>query len=107
MEDRECGLHLLPKLTYDHVKLSSYSVMNVKLAAQVLSSTVSKVLQNFGPAESAGTVTFCSMMDNFFDIMNIRNTTEGAHKAKPFLVPFTSANDYRLALLMTESLSTL
>ena len=34
-EDRECGLHLLPKITYEHIKLTSYSIMNVKLAAQV------------------------------------------------------------------------
>ena len=72
-EDRECGLHLLPKLSHDHIKLSSYSVMNVKLAAQVLSSTASQVLHNFGPPEAAGTAMFCSMMDKFFDIMNIRN----------------------------------
>ena len=41
-EDRECGLHILPKLSYEHIKLTPYSIMNVKLAAQVLSSTVSK-----------------------------------------------------------------
>ena len=42
-EDLECGLKLLPKLTHDHIKLTSFSVMNVKLAAQVLSETVGKV----------------------------------------------------------------
>ena len=31
-EDRECGLHLLPKITYEHIKLTSYSTMNVKFA---------------------------------------------------------------------------
>ena len=41
-EDRECGLHILPKLSYEHIKLTPYSIMNVKVAAQVLSSTVSK-----------------------------------------------------------------
>ena len=35
-EDRECGLHLLPKLTFDHIKLTPFSVMNMKLAVQVL-----------------------------------------------------------------------
>ena len=50
-EDRECGLHILPKLSYEHVKLTPYSVMNVKLAAQVLSSTVSKTLASYGPPE--------------------------------------------------------
>ena len=61
-EDRDCGLYLLPKLSYDHVKLSSYSVMNVKLAAQVLSSTVIQVLHNFGPSDAAATSTFCAMI---------------------------------------------
>ena len=86
------------------MKLSSYSVMNVKLAAQVLSSTVSQVLRNFGPADAAGTATFCSMMDKFFDIMNIRNSTEGIRKSKPFLVPFSSLNDIRFQWLTNEFL---
>ena len=64
-EDRECGLQLLPKLTNEHVKLTPYSVMNVKLAAQVLSSSVSKFLENFGPADATGTAEFCSLMATF------------------------------------------
>ena len=40
-EDQECGLHILPKLCIEHIKLTSYSIMNVKLAVQVLSYTVS------------------------------------------------------------------
>ena len=45
-EDRECGLHFLPKSSYEHIKLASYSIMDVKLAAQILSTTVSNVLSN-------------------------------------------------------------
>ena len=45
--DCECGLHLLPKITYKHIKSTSYSIMKVKLAAQVLSSTFSNVLSNY------------------------------------------------------------
>ena len=40
-EDRECGLHILPKLSYENIKLTPYSIKNGKLAAQVLSSTQS------------------------------------------------------------------
>ena len=72
-EDRECGLHILPKLSYEHIKLTPYSIMNVKLAAQVLSSTVSKTLTSYGPPEAAGTATFCLLMNGFFDVMNINN----------------------------------
>ena len=52
--------------------------MNVKLAAQVLSSTESKVLLHYGPLEAEGTAKFCALMDKFFDIMNIRSLD--AHK---------------------------
>ena len=29
LEDQECGLQLLPKITYEHVSLTQYSLMNV------------------------------------------------------------------------------
>jgi len=41
--------------------------MNVKLAAQVLSLSVSKILAFYGPPEAAGTSKFCLMMDSFFE----------------------------------------
>ena len=47
-EDRECGLYILPKLSNKHIKLTAYSNLNVGLAVQVLSSTVSKVLLENG-----------------------------------------------------------
>ena len=46
-DDPTCGLQL-PKLTYDHIRLTSYSKMNVKLAAQVLSSTVGNTMTKYG-----------------------------------------------------------
>ena len=42
-------------MTCENVYLTQYSVMNVWLAAQVLSTTVSKVLSNYGRANAAGT----------------------------------------------------
>ena len=50
-EDLECGLHLVPKITSEHINLSPFSVMNIRLAAQVFSSSVSVALTSFGPAE--------------------------------------------------------
>ena len=47
------------------------NAMNSKMNAQVLSSTLSKVLLAYGPPEAAETARFCSLMDCFFDIMNI------------------------------------
>ena len=61
-QDIDNGLKLLPRLTYDHINLNSYSVMRVNLAAQVLSSSVAAVLKSFGPAEAAATAKLCEMV---------------------------------------------
>ena len=94
-EDRECGLHILPKLSYEHIKLTPYSIMNVKLAAQVLSSTVTKTLTSYGPPETAGNANIFLVMDSFFDVINIRNIQAHEFERKPFLALFTSVNDNR------------
>ena len=104
LEDQECGLQLLPKITYEHVYLTPYSVMNVRLAAQVLSTTVSKVLSNYGPADAAGTAEFCLMFDKFFDIMNVSSTTASSHELKPFNAPFLSTDDPRFSWLKNQFL---
>ena len=99
-QDIDNGLKLLPKLTYDHINLNSYSVMRVSLAAQVLSASVAAVLKSFGPAEAATTAKFCEMVDSFFDCMNVRSTTEHERKRKPFLAPYTSVEDERFQWLV-------
>ena len=98
-EDLESGLKLVPKLTNDHISLTPYSVMRVRLAAQILSETVGKVLKQFGPPEADGTAQFCIMMDKFFDCLNVKNTVEHTLKRKPFLKPYESVNDIRFAWL--------
>ena len=47
-KDVECDLHVPPKLTFDHIKMTSYSSMGVNLAVQVLSGTMLKVLEWYG-----------------------------------------------------------
>ena len=37
--------------------------MNIRLARQVLSTTVSKVLSNYGPADAAGTAELCFIFE--------------------------------------------
>ncbi len=66
-DDLDCGFHLLPKLTNEHIKLTPFSRTNVKLADQVLSSSVAEVQSSFGPKETKGTARFCYMLDSFFD----------------------------------------
>ena len=103
-EDTDNGLKLLPKLTQDHIKLSSYSVMRVNLAAQVLSASVSAVLKKFGSPESSGTAKLCAMVDSFFDCLNVRSTTEHQRKRKPFLAPYTAVDDERFLWMETTFL---
>ena len=86
--DLESGFKLVHKLTSGHIILTSYSVMRVNLAAQVLSETVGNVLNNFGPEETAGIGKFCLMMDKFFDCLKVRNTKKHITKWKPFLKPY-------------------
>ena len=62
-EDRECCLHLLPNITYKHIKLMSYSIMNLKLDVQVSGSIVSNMLSNYASPDAAETEKFCSLMD--------------------------------------------
>ena len=94
-QDVDNGLKLLPRLSYEHVNLTPYSVMRVNLAAQVLSASVAAVLKKFGPPETAATAKLCEMVDGFFDCLNVRSTTEHQRKRKPFLDPYTSVDDER------------
>lgn len=97
-QDVDNGLKLLPRLTYDHIHLNSYSVMRVNLAAQVLSASVASVLKAFGPPEAAATAKLCEMVDRVFDCLNVRSSKEHKRKRKPDLAPYTSVNDPRYDL---------
>jgi len=92
-QDIDNGLKLLPTLTYDHIHLTSYSVMRVNVAAQVLCASVATVLKEFGPPGAVETANLCEMMDAFFDCLNVRSTIEYQKKHKPFLAPYRSDDD--------------
>ena len=98
-EDLECGLQLCPKITLDHIHLTPYSRMNVRLAAQVLSESVSTALLEFGPPDAKASAEYCLMFDKYFDCMNVRNSIETITKRKPFLAPYTSVDDERFVWL--------
>lgn len=72
-EDQECAITYFSKNVNKHTKLIPYSIMNVKLAAQILSSAVCKTLTSYGSPEAAGAAKFCLLMDSFFDIVKIRD----------------------------------
>ena len=88
----------MPKLTNEHVYLTSYSKMRVNLATQILSETVSKVMMAYFPPETHETAVFLGLMDKFFDCCNSR-PAGSVHKRKPFLAPCTSVDDSRFDFL--------
>ena len=94
-QNLEDGCKLLPKVTQDHINLTPYSKMTVKYAAQVLSRSVSNVLNEWDPPGAKETAKFCRMIDSFFDLLNVRCLDEGKLKGKPFLRPFDEINDIR------------
>ena len=73
--------------------------MNVKATAPVLSSAVSKVLLKYGPPEATGTAKFCSLMDLFLDIMNIRDINSHKFELKSSLLTFSRVDDPRFSWL--------
>ena len=95
---------LCPKLTKQHVNLTSYGYMKVNLAAQVLSTTVANALELVYKENTLETVKFIRHMNKFFDIMNTRNFKEASKKKNDNLKPFTAVDDPRLAYLTEEFL---
>ena len=60
-EDQECGLHISLRLSNEDTESTPYSIMNVKLAAQMPNSTVSKILATYGHPEAASTAKFLNL----------------------------------------------
>jgi hypothetical protein len=85
--DQAVALHVLPKLTLDHITLTSYSKMKVRLATQVLSWSVAIALEESGNSDVLGTAQFCRMMNDFFDCTNVRSLTEHVKKEMNSLSP--------------------
>lgn len=119
------GLHLLHKLKFEHVHLTSFSRMRVNLAAQVsthlhvcyihcalvvhflqnsslyhfpvkvLSESVAHTLEFYGDPDTTETQRFVRTFDKFFDCLNVRSPSEYIKKN---LKPYTSADDRRLCV---------
>ncbi len=103
--DLEQGLHQLPKITPDHINLTSFSKMKVNLSAQVLSNTMALALQRFFPdGDAEQTARFCEMVNKFFDCLNVRSSTEHVRKRNDFLEPYSSSNDKRFDWLQNTFL---
>lgn len=92
----------MKKLKYEHVKLTSYSKMQVDLAAQVMSETVSNALTSTKDKNLEETAKFIQMTDKFFDSLNVTALGNGKAKRKSFQSPYTNSNDFRLKWLTDE-----
>lgn len=64
-QDSQNGLTLMPRITFNHIKLNAYSTIRVSLAAQVLSTTGAAVLSSFGPPNAQSTSKLCQIMVHF------------------------------------------
>ena len=105
--DQEFALQALPKLTLDHIILTPYSKMKVKLAVQVLSKSVAIALRETEEEDVTATADFCDMMNGFFDCTNVRSFTEHSQKRSPFIMPYTTPDDYRFTWLLPALLGDL
>ena len=60
-------------ISWSHISQMYYEDVD---CAQVMSETVGKVLEAFGPPDAAETAKFILLKDNFFDYYNVRNAIE-------------------------------
>ncbi|XP_072047274.1 uncharacterized protein [Amphiura filiformis] len=88
----------LAKLSMEHVELTPFSRMKVRLAAQVLSETIACAL----PESESVTREFVRIFDKFFDVLNVRSPHEGAWHNKPNMKPYRSLEDPRLQWLTVD-----
>ena len=95
MPQQEEGLKMGNKLSFNHIKFERYKmIMNVRLAAQTLSSSVADAIEfldigmkNRKFQNSSGTVKFVRTIDRLFDMLNSRN-----HVGRGYKQPLCSTN---------------
>ncbi|CAB4023577.1 Transposable element P transposase [Paramuricea clavata] len=97
--EQQFALHTLPKPGLDHIVFTLYSKMKVKLATQVLSTSVAIALEECGYAYVLATAKFCKMMNDFFDCTNVMSMTEYVSKRNQFVKPYTCQDDERFSWL--------
>ena len=95
--DQEVAIQHLPKITLDHIKLSSFGKMKVNYAIQVFSKSMANALRYFNPnGEADELAKFIGMVNDFFDMANVRSIKEHVHKRNPNLKPYKDPHDERL-----------
>ena len=73
--------------------------MNTRLAAQVFSTTVTRVLSSYGPADAARAANFCLMFNKYFVTMNVSCTAASSLELKLYNTLYMSTNVMILVFL--------
>ena len=94
-DEVENGLKVDTKLSYEHIQLTHYSVMNARLVAQTFSATTASVSRTHYGDDASKTALCCENIDNFFDALNVKDTSSGDQKRKNSLKPYRNIDDPR------------
>lgn len=94
-----------PKLKRSHIDLTPFSRMNVSLATQVLSKTVSCALDQFIGGRVSELSRFLNVMNKWFDLLNTKSFAQSVRGRNENLYPYCREDDQRLCWLENEFLS--
>ena len=84
------ALNKLLRSKDEHINLPPQLRMRVKLAAQVLSSSMANAILARSRPKMSRTAEFCRTMDRWFDCFKGTCINEGEHKRKSELAPYYS-----------------
>ena len=92
-DEVENELKVDTRLSHELIQLTHYSVLYLWLAAQTLSAATASLLRTYNGDNTSKTALCCKNIYNFFDALNVRNTSEGDPKRKNFLKPYWDIDD--------------
>ena len=98
------SLHLCPKLKKSHIELTSFSRMNVSLAAHVFSITVYCALNHFYGERVRASCKLIYFLNRWVDMMNTKSCSESCVNRDVDLNAYSSINDPRLMWLENDFL---
>ena len=87
------------KLNQQDIFLNSYSVMNVGLAAHVLSRSMANAVRAEKWEGTDEFCNFCQYVNDFFDILNGAHSFQAIKERNPLFAYFTDPNDERYSML--------
>ena len=97
-QDKDRQLNRLPKIREEHIHLSPQLRMRVRLASQVLSSSMAHALLSRNDPNFHGTAYFCKIMDKWFDCLNGRYVNQDVRTRKPELAAYRNKADWRFTV---------